>query len=80
MAHCIAVKGKTYKTTEYKLSKAIIQNRRYSAYAVPPVFGGVSLMGLHLWKIGITCTTMLLYENPCLALEFIIENVVLFDV
>ena len=34
-----AAKGKTWETTEYKLSKAIIQNRFYGTYAVPGLPG-----------------------------------------
>ena len=32
-----AAKGKAWETTEYNLSKAILQNRFYSTYIVPPV-------------------------------------------
>ena len=35
-----AAKGKTWETTEYKLSKVIIQNHFYSTYAVPPIAEG----------------------------------------
>ena len=35
-----AAKGKTCETTEYKLSKAIVQNF-YGTYTVPPVWGAI---------------------------------------
>ena len=37
-----AAKGKTGETTEYKPSKAIIQNYFYSKYAVPPIWGATA--------------------------------------
>ena len=33
-----AAQGKTCKATEYKLSKAMIQNHHYSTHALPPVW------------------------------------------
>ena len=33
--------GKTWETTKYKLSKAIIQNRFYGTYAEPAIWGAL---------------------------------------
>ena len=33
-----AVKGKTCKAIEYKLSQTMIQTHRYGTYAVPPIW------------------------------------------
>ena len=43
-----AAKGKTCKTTEYNLSKAVIQNCFNGTYAIPPVRGGHCMCGAYI--------------------------------
>ena len=50
----VPAKVKTWETTEYKLSKAVIQKRFYGAYAIPPGCWGGGGGGLYLKYIHCT--------------------------